>query len=340
MILPILDEFVHDGPNGQHPCIVTPPVRMSLASAKSATDGYNIFPLPVARAIVAQLAQVIAFCHAQSVVHGDLHTGNILLRFPVGDDVHTLSRSAFYECFGEPWQVPVERIDGGEVLDRGVPTHGIAAARLGCRPQDLTLSESAIFLADFGESYVAAGPGAQTRTYCDAPLRVTPPEAHFATEELGFPADVWALACVIWEVFSGSGWLFGSPFFQDDDRLRRDWVHVLGRLPDAWWDAWDGDYRRNLFTEDGVVRNDRRDYFLSCDSGLQGRFELMVQGPRREEGMQEVSDEEKAALLKMLRAMLAYRPADRIEAQDILGTEWMLRWGLPTLEDMKGMRQV
>lgn len=190
MILPILDEFVHDGPNGQHPCIVTPPARMSLASAKSATNGYNIFPLPVARAIVAQLAQAIAFCHAQGVVHGDLHTGNVLLRFAAGDDIHTLSRSAFYKRFGEPWQVPVERVDGGDALDRSVPTHGIAAAWLGCRPQELTLAESAIFLADFGESYVAAGPGAETRTYCHAPLRVTPPEAHFATGELGFPADV------------------------------------------------------------------------------------------------------------------------------------------------------
>lgn len=102
MILPILDEFLLDGPNGQHPCIVTPSARMSLASAKSATDGYNIFPLPVARAIVAQLAQVIAFCHSQGVVHGDLHTGNVLLRFAAGDDIHSISRSAFYERFGEP----------------------------------------------------------------------------------------------------------------------------------------------------------------------------------------------------------------------------------------------
>lgn len=233
----------------------------------------------------------------------------------------------------------MDRIDGSDVLDRSAPTHGIAAAWLGCRPQELTLAESAIFLADFGESYMAAGPGAETRTYCHAPLRVTPPEAHFATGKLGFPADEWALACVIWEVFSGSGWLFGSPFFQDDDKLRRDWVHVLGRLPDEWWDAWDGDYRRNLFTEDGVVRDDRRDYFLSCDPGLEGRFELMVQGPRREEGMQEVSGEEKAALLKMLRAMLAYQPADRIKAQDILRSEWMLRWGLPAFEDLKETRR-
>lgn len=62
-------------------------------------------------------------------------------------------------------------------------------------------------------------------------------------------------------------------------------------------------------------------FFFDCDPGLDGRFELMAQGPRREEDMQQVSDEEKTALLKMLRLMLAYKPSERIKAQDILSTE-------------------
>jgi serine/threonine protein kinase len=345
MILPILDAVVHDGPNGQHPCTVTPPARMSLASAKSATHGYNIFPLPVARAIAAQLAQVVAFCHAQGVVHGDLYTGNILLRFAAGDDIHSLSGSAFYDRFGQPFLEPVERFDAGSggprpALDHGVPTHAVVEAWLGCRPQDVTIAESFIYLADFGESYMPSGPRTEAHTYCHAPPRVTPPEAHFATGELGFPADIWALACVIWDVFGGCGSLFGSAFFQGDDQLRRDWVDVFGRLPDEWWDAWDGDYRRDLFTEDGAVREDRRDDYVDSDPGLEGRFELMVQGPRREEDMQKVSDEEKTALLKMLRAMLSYEPADRIKAQDVLGTEWMLSYGLPALSELKRLGQV
>ncbi|KAK7710315.1 hypothetical protein SLS64_005900 [Diaporthe eres] len=336
MILPTLDEFVLDGPNGQHPCIVSPPARMSIAASKSSTHGHNIFPLPSARAIAAQLAQAVAFCHAQGVVHGDLHTGNVLLRFAPEDNIHALSQPAFCERFGEPYQEPVTRIDGGGIGD-GVPTHGVAPAFLGCRPQEVTLAESAILLTDFGESYMPSAPGPQ-RTYCHAPLRVTPPEAHFATGELGFPADIWALACVIWEVVGGSGSLFGSGFFPSNDTLRQDWVHVLGRLPDEWWDAWDGEFRRDLFTEDGAVRDDRPNYFISCGAGLEGRFELLVQEPRREEEMQEFLDEEKAALLEMLRGMLAYKPADRMDAQDVLCTEWMLRWGLPALAELKKSR--
>lgn len=337
MILPILDEFVLDGPNGRHPCLVTPPARMSIAAAKAATHGHNIFPIPTARAIAAQLAQAVAFCHAQGVVHGDLHAGNILLRFAAGDDTHALSRTALYERFGEPYQEPVERIDGGgdgEEAGAGVPTHGVLPAWLGCRPEEVTPSESAILLADFGESYVPSSSGPQ-RTYCNAPLHVRPPEARFAKGELGFPADVWALACVIWEVFGGGGSLFGCAFFPSGDKLCQEWVHVLGRLPDGWWGAWDGEFRRNLFTDDGLPRPDRQDHFRSCAPGLGGRFEAMVQEPRREEGVQEVSAEEKEALLKMLGAILVYEPARRVNAEGVLCTEWMLRWGIPALDDLE-----
>lgn len=288
MILPILDAFVLDGPNGQHSCIVTPPARMSIAAAKSATHGYNIFPLSTARAIAAQLAQVVAFCHSQGVVHGDLHTGNVLLRFAPDDNVHSHSQSDFYRRFGDPYQEPVELVDDvdGEepAHDPRVPTHGVTPVFLGCRPQKVTLAESAMFLADFGESYMPSA-SEPHRIYCHAPLRVTPPEAHFAVGELGFPADIWALACVIWEVVCGSGSLFGTGFFPDEDTLRKDWVHALGRLPDEWWDAWDGEFRRDLFTEDGFIRPDRRDHFISCDAGIEARFEFMVQEPRREEGL-------------------------------------------------------
>lgn len=91
MIFPILDKFAIDVPNGQHSCTVTPPARMSIAAAKPATHGYNILSLSTARAIAAQLAQIVAFCHSQGVVHGDLHTVNILLRFAPDDKIHSLS---------------------------------------------------------------------------------------------------------------------------------------------------------------------------------------------------------------------------------------------------------
>lgn len=176
------------------------------------------------------------------------------------------------------------------------------------------------------------------RTYRHAPLPVTPPEAHFAVRQLGFPAVIWALACVIWKVVGGSGSPFGTGFLADDDTLRNDWVRVLGRPPDAWWNSWYGEFRHDPFTEDGSVRSDRRDHFISCDPGLEACFETKVQEPRREKKLEIFLDDEKVALLDILRAMLVYRPGDRINARDLLCTEWMMRWGLPAMDDMKRLR--
>lgn len=88
----------------------------------------------------------------------------------------------------------------------------------------------------------------------------------------------------------------------------------------------------------GFVRPDRRDHFISCDAGLEARFEFMVKEPRREEDLQIFQDDEEAAMLEMLRTMLAYKPSKRINAQDLLWTEWMVRWGQPAMDDMKRLR--
>lgn len=69
MILPMLDEFVLCGPNGKHRCYVTAPARSSLAEAKDASY-IRLFQPSVARAISAQLVQIVAFLHSQGVVHG------------------------------------------------------------------------------------------------------------------------------------------------------------------------------------------------------------------------------------------------------------------------------
>lgn len=148
---------------------------------------------------------------------------------------HPSSQSTFYERFGEPCQEPVKRVDGDDVSVE-VPTYGIAPAFLACRPQEVTLSESVSLVPDFGEAYMPSASGSQ-RTHCHAPLRGMPLEAHLVKGDLGFPTGIWALACVICEVVGGSGPLFGTGYLPSEDNLRKDWVHVLGRLLDEWWDA-------------------------------------------------------------------------------------------------------
>jgi hypothetical protein len=41
------------------------------------------------------------------------------------------------------------------------------------------------------------------RRECQSPLAVLPPEAHHQPDKpISFPADIWTLACALWEIFS------------------------------------------------------------------------------------------------------------------------------------------
>lgn len=67
LIPAILDEFSIHGPNGTHQCLVTKPMEGSLRQAK----GYGaLFPMPVARVLVARLCLAVQFVHSRGFVHG------------------------------------------------------------------------------------------------------------------------------------------------------------------------------------------------------------------------------------------------------------------------------
>lgn len=328
----LLDEFQLIGPNGKHSCIVTIPTRMSIADAHETSSCCGLFHLPAARAIIAQLIHAVAFCHEKGVVHGDLHLNNVMFRFPPRLGIHNLSQEALYEKFGQPAVYPIERVDGG-ALGPGVPAHAVQGAWFGCGSEKITLEDCSISLADFGEAYLV-GPGAEQRVECHTPLRIRAPEAQFAPSQLGLASDVWSLACVVFELAGGVGQLFFGSIFLTPDSVTGDWVDALGRLPEEWWEQWDA--RAESFNEEG----ERLDHTDDDIRGpLEQRFEKRIQEMRHSEGIEEWGDEEKTALLAMLKAMLVYKPAERISMAEVLQTEWMLRWGQAALDEMKRVQQ-
>lgn len=338
LVTALLDEFHLDGPNGRHACIVTKPTRMSIPDTRDTSSCYGLLRIPTARAVIAQLVRAVAFCHERGVVHGDLHLGNVMFRFPPGADIDGFSQEQFYERFGEPNVFPVRRLDG-QPLGPGVPEQVMWGAWLGCASEEIPLADCAISLADFGEAYIATTQGSSSQREqqqqktpppeCHTPQRLRPPEARFAPSELGPASDIWTLACAIFEIAGANPLFFGS-FFLTADSVTEDWVDALGRLPDEWWAAWDA--RAGIFNEDGE-RLDRNDD--EARGPIERRFERRSQALRREEGMEEWGDEEVGALLGMLKGMLRYRPAERLTVAEVLETEWMVKWGAPALEEMK-----
>jgi serine/threonine-protein kinase SRPK3 len=65
IILPVLDEFDIQGPNGTHRCFINPPARTSISAVKEA----SLFQPNVARVIIGQLVQAVAYLHSRGVVH-------------------------------------------------------------------------------------------------------------------------------------------------------------------------------------------------------------------------------------------------------------------------------
>ncbi|KAI3111706.1 hypothetical protein CBS147333_3999 [Penicillium roqueforti] len=313
MVPSILDSFTIRGPNGNHVCYVTATARASLSGLK---DGswIRVFQPNVARSLAAQLVLVIDYVHAQGIVHGDLHLGNILLK--VAPSFDQLSLVQLYEKYGVPQLDPVVHLDG-KSLPSGVPSHGIMPIWLGEASEETTLAEARVLLTDFGEAF---SPSKELKYESRTPRGIRPPEARFEPNKpLSFSSDIWTLACTIWSIIAQRP-LF-EEFLATEDDMTCEHVDTLGVLPPEWWRRWEA--RQHKFTEDGRPIN--RTYLRSWDD----RFEDSVEQPRREKGIPSFDARERDALFDMLRQMLSFRPEDRPTTKQILASEWMMKWALP-----------
>lgn len=250
----------------------------------------------------------------------DLHPGNILLCLP--NSIDNLTPDQLYEKYSQPNLEPVQRLDQ-KPLGNGVPAHAIMPVWLGEDSEKIRLPEARIMLIDFSESFM---PSITKRYYSSTPVPSRPPETYFLPEvPISFPADIWTLACTIFSIL-GQRPLFDL-FFPSEDRVITEHVNILGKLPPDWWNRWQS--RDKWFD----VHGERKDG--QSRGSLENQFEFAVQEPRRDCGIEEVSEEEKIALFAMLKPMIAYNSQERPTAQQILESEWMDKWALPDLRDMQ-----
>lgn len=82
----LLDHFQHQGPNGNHLCLVFEPMGPSANSMveelpcfKRRTMNMDIrYPLWMAKRLLQQVLQGLAYLHGNGIVHGDFQPGNML----------------------------------------------------------------------------------------------------------------------------------------------------------------------------------------------------------------------------------------------------------------------
>ena len=84
-VVPLLDEFALEGPNGHHQCFVFPVALNSVAVAKEASVSDNSrFPAHVGRSIATQLLLALSYIHSCGIVHA----GNLVLSIQMYASVH------------------------------------------------------------------------------------------------------------------------------------------------------------------------------------------------------------------------------------------------------------
>lgn len=95
-------------------------------------------------------------------------------------------------------------------------------------------------LTDFGTAF---SPAYETRLQSFTPRKTRPPETRFdPTTPLSYASDIWSLGCIIWEILGVRPFL--DIFLPELDDVTANQIDALGPLPDEWWDAWDGKWKR------------------------------------------------------------------------------------------------
>ncbi|PWY94617.1 SR protein-specific kinase Dsk1 [Aspergillus sclerotioniger CBS 115572] len=311
----LLDEFTIDGPNGRHLCIVSEAAGCSIAQSKDASLTW-MFPVNVARAITAQLLMGLDYIHSSGVVHGDLHSNNILFRAP---SLKWSTTEELYHSLGEPRRFPVERLDkrsnGPEA-----PKYCVPPAMIFQSSENVT--DARVLISDFGEAFFE---NEERKDLC-TPILILAPELFFH-ERLGRAIDVWSLGCTLYEVLDERTLFEG--FMPDQDHMIAEMISALGDLPQRWWDQWQ--LKTDFFLEDGSWKKDTHRIRAPYSPPLTERLRIMGRG--RDAATCEFSPREMAALEGLLRAMLTYEPAERIGTKAALKSEWMEKWGRQAMSE-------
>ncbi|KAJ5717692.1 hypothetical protein N7488_003338 [Penicillium malachiteum] len=303
----VLDEFEVQGPNGKHSCHTVLPAQCNLREISFS----RLFSLEVAQALSYEPVQAVAHTHSQGYVHGDIHLSNILVQLP--QNFEKLSIKQFYKEYGEPETVLISRQDG-QPLTSNVPENAV----------EFTLSDAHLILSDFGEAF---SPTTENRIgqNCHTPPAFRAPEAKFEPHcPLPYPADIRSLATAIWEII-GMKAIFSTDYINEDEIVAQH-IDVLVPLPSEWWRSWDA--RSRYFDKQG---NPTESYKVNKLPPFEESFEYGIQISRQRHGCG-MEENEVAAFLDLIRPMLAFRPEERPRADEVLMSDWMVKWALPSYE--------
>ncbi|KND91013.1 Serine/threonine-protein kinase SRPK, partial [Tolypocladium ophioglossoides CBS 100239] len=318
-ITQLLDEFEHRGPNGIHRCLVFEPMGPSVDSMveelpqfKPRQLGMKVRYSPqMAKSILKQSLQALAFLHENGIAHGDFQPGNML--FDLGD-IDSKPEDVLRQEEDEQSRSispPVQRLDGKQ--DKWAPRYLCIAQPLA--PFTYYAEGFKIKLSDMGGAYFFTDPPAKPLT----PRGLRAPEM-VLTGAFNKTLDVWSFGCLVFELITGQP-LFCVPWWDEVDivdELVLSLTTALGALPDELFKHWE---RSSLyFTPEKKIFN------FHLGGVPEGGEPLMAEQPSMEEMFDRAGpelDEEEARKVKtLIRRILQYDPANRPSPVELLLDPW------------------
>ncbi|TFK45898.1 kinase-like protein [Heliocybe sulcata] len=126
----------------------------------------------------------------------------------------------------------------------------------------------------------------------------------------GPSADIWSVACVIFELLTGGDYLFdpasGTRYSKDDDHIAQI-MELMGEFPKSV--SFSGKYSHEFFTRKGELRNIQKLRFWPLDSVLTDKYVL----PK----------EEAETIASFLNPMLRLHPEKRAKASELIHHHWL-----------------
>jgi serine/threonine protein kinase len=243
---------------------------------------------------------------------------NFLIYSAIGVEINHLSLEEIYKRY-PLYKRPVRRVDGSPV-EPHAPPYAIYPINIST-PAD-TLTDPIIRITDYGTSFIAATePNPELHT----PMLYLPPEAFF-NKPITLAADIWTLGVNLYEVL-GERPLFET-FTWDRDDILADMVNTLGQPPERWLGEWAG--RGEFFEADGSRRRGGVDRVYTAEfRPLHQRMWDMGRGETPETCQWDVEGGEMRALEELLKGMMAFEPGERLTAEGLMTSEYMVKWALP-----------
>ncbi|KAL6713257.1 hypothetical protein ACLMJK_008722 [Lecanora helva] len=286
-IVQFIDNFLHQGPNGTHQCLVFELLGPTL---EFVLNDIYCGDYPATEAILEpyiilkfceQLLQNIAFIHEVGYVHGDISISNFA--FTSNNLLH-MSEEDLFDVLGSPESEELVRLDG-EPLSSSLPSQLVETARWsGWADED----EEDLRIIDLG---LAFPEGEMDKEFAQSStLRV--PETIFNTS---FDArlDLWRCSKRIYTLVLKQPPF--SPWFARTDELIEQMIDLAGELPTEWQPEW-AEIRQRFATE------------------RQGKTRVRKYVPPPLAAMfdEKVQDEILKPLLPVIQGLMKFRPSDRI----------------------------